>query len=87
MILFVKKNCPFCPTDLVEEVEHRGGKVFPVVRHPDGSLFTEVGEQKFSLLPQGIVALPALIMDDHKVIIGRMPIEKILFAKEFALCI
>lgn len=88
MILLVKKNCPFCPTDLMDEVKRRGGSVFPVLRHPDGSglICAEVGDMKFSELPKAITMFPALIKDDNTVIIGCMPIEEFLFQKELALC-
>jgi len=79
MILLTRDDCPWCPPDLPGRIEERGGHVFKVIRHPDGTLYMNVAEGVFEKLPARVVALPTLLVNDA-VICGLQPIEEFLGA-------
>lgn len=81
MTLLTKKYCPFCPPNMKDNIRKMGGEAYDVIRHPDGSLFVEMSENKFVPLPTQITGLPALICDT-KIYIGQMPIDEFISSRE-----
>jgi glutaredoxin len=70
MTLLTKPGCPHCPPRLIDQVRNAGGAVYEVVRHPDGTIYVKLGEQKFAPLPTGVPAFPALLLDKQAYIGG-----------------